>query len=180
VHGVIFASFAGFVSATYGGATARSVLGDEPVYLTSENYPDEVFMALLTRTCEVTGVSRNELERNFGVFAAQTTFAHLYPAFFSIAGSTRNFLLTVEDRIHELVRATIPNATPPQLRVEPLGEEGVHIEYTSPRRLCLLLRGLVEGTAAHYEERAETVETSCMHRGDRACLFEVRLSPLAD
>jgi hypothetical protein len=115
----------------------------------------------------------------FGVFTGATTFTRLYPAFFAIAPSARDFLLTVENRIHELVRATIPNATPPELSVKELDAEGVRIEYTSPRRLCVLLRGLVEGTAGYYGETAAIEETSCMRRGDPACRFDIRLSAAA-
>jgi hypothetical protein len=114
---------------------------------------------------------------DFGVFTGATTFTRLYPAFFAIAPSARDFLLTVETRIHELVRATIPNARPPQLQVSELDEDGVTIDYSSPRRLCVLLRGLAEGTARHYGETAHIDEVTCMRRGDPACRFEVRLSP---
>jgi Haem-NO-binding len=106
------------------------------------------------------------------------TFTRLYPAFFAIASSAREFLLTVETRIHELVRATIPDAAPPQLHVTELGGDGVSIVYSSPRRLCALLRGLTEGTAQHFGETAAIEESTCMRRGDDRCTFEVRLSPL--
>jgi hypothetical protein len=74
------------------------------------------------------------------------------------------------------VRATIPNARPPELHVSELGDDGVTIEYSSPRQLCVLLRGLAEGTAAHYGETAQIDEVSCMKRGDPVCRFEIRLS----
>ena len=82
----------------------------------------------------------------------------------------------MEALIHELVRATIPNATPPRLLVTPLDEDGVQIKYASPRRLCILVRGLVEGTARLYGEKADIDETACMHRGDTACVFQIRFS----
>ena len=44
------------------------------------------------------------------------------------------------------------------------------------RRLCVLLTGLVRGTAAHYGEKAVIEQPECMLRGDAACLFEVRFS----
>jgi hypothetical protein len=75
------------------------------------------------------------------------------------------------------VRATIPNARPPQLHVSELDDDGVAIDYTSPRQLCVLLRGLAEGTASHYGETAQIDEVTCMRRGDPACRFEIRLSP---
>ncbi len=70
----------------------------------------------------------------------------------------------------------MPNAAPPQLRIDGLGDEGVRIAYSSPRRLCVLLRGLVQGTAQHYREAATIEEWTCMHRGDPACTFEIKLS----
>lgn len=179
MHGVIFGSLGDFVFHRYGSEVARDIGAGEPVYLMSEEYEDEAFFRLLRRACERTAVEEDELVRAFGVFAAQTTFARLYPAFFAVAGSARAFLLTVEDRIHELVRATIPNARPPQLSVSAAGPDAVRIEYSSPRRLCVLLTGLVEGTARHYGEEAAIAETACMRRGDPACLFAVTFSPSA-
>jgi predicted hydrocarbon binding protein len=58
-----------------------------------------------------------------------------------------------------------------------LGGDGVVIDYSSPRQLCVLLRGLAEGTARHYGETATIDEVTCMRRGDPLCRFEIRLSP---
>src|SRR5215207_22690 len=154
VHGLIFASFRDFITVQYGPGIAKSILEGQPVHLLTEAYPDEDFLAVVGKACEQTRVETDDLVREFGVFAGETTFPHLYPAFYSVAGGARSFLLTVEALIHELVRATIPNATPPQLLVTPLDEDGVQIEYSSPRRLCILVRGLVDGTARHYGEKA--------------------------
>ncbi len=57
-----------------------------------------------------------------------------------------------------------------------LDADGVVIDYSSPRQLCVLLRGLAEGTARHYGETAQIEEITCMRRGDPSCRFEVRLS----
>jgi hypothetical protein len=177
MHGVIFTSFRDYVSEAHGDETAAELFAGEPIYLLSEAYPDERLLALVGKAAEATGADVETILHDFGVFTARSTFTRLYPAFFTIAGSAREFLLTVEDRIHELVRATIPNAGPPKLEVGELGDDGVTIVYSSPRRLCVLLRGLTEGTARHYDEQAELEETTCMLRGDRACTFEVRFRP---
>jgi hypothetical protein len=177
VHGVIFASFVDYVAARHGSDVASELTAGEPVFLLSESYEDERLLALVTRASEATGIPAPDLVHEVGVFTAQQTFARLYPAFFAVAGGTRAFLLSVETVIHELVRATIPNARPPQLQVRPLGDEGVTVTYTSSRRLCALLAGLVEGTARHYGEKVQVDQTACMLRGDPACLFEIRVSP---
>jgi hypothetical protein len=176
VHGVIFTSLRDYVGAAHGSAAAAAVFEGEPVHLLGEAYPDERLHRLLERTGEVTGAAGDATLRAFGAFTAQHSFARLYPAFFSIAPSAREFLLTVETRIHELVRATIPQARPPRLLVEEDGPDAVRIEYRSPRRLCVFLCGLVEGTAEHYGERAAIEEETCMLRGDEACTFRVSLS----
>jgi hypothetical protein len=178
VHGVIFSSFRDFLIAEHGSATARSVFEGEPDYLLSESYPDESLGRLVGRATKAVGAEADELVHDFGVFTAFATFTRLYPAFYAIARSSRDFVLTVETRIHELVRATIPNAAPPELWVSELGDDGVRIVYSSPRRLCVLLRGLTEGTARHYGETATIEESTCMRRGDDRCTFDVRFSPL--
>lgn len=177
MHGVIFTSFRDYLTEAHGGDLARVVFGEEPIYLLSEAYPDERLLALVGKAAEATGRELDDVVHEFGVFTGATTFTRLYPAFFAIAPSARDFLLTVESRIHELVRATIPNAAPPQLHVSALDDDGVTIDYTSPRRLCVLLRGLAEGTAQYYDETAEIDEATCMLRGDPACRFEIRLRP---
>lgn len=177
VHGVIFASFVDYVAARHGSDVASEILADQPIFLLSESYEDERLLVLINRASELTGTPEAELVYEVGVFTAQQTFARLYPAFFAVAGGTRPFLLSVETFIHELVRATIPNASPPRLHVQPLGDDGVTINYTSSRRLCALLAGLVEGTARHYGEEVEVDQTDCMLRDDPACVFEIRVSP---
>jgi Haem-NO-binding len=176
VHGLIFTTFRDFLTTQYGPTIAAGVFERDPVHVLTEAYPDEDFVAAVKTACELTGVEMDDLVREFGVFAGETTFPRLYPGHYDAAGSARQFLLSVENLIHELVRATIPKATPPRLDVAPLDGDSVRITYASPRKLCLLVRGLVEGTARHYSEAVAIEEMECMHRGDAACLFELRFS----
>jgi predicted hydrocarbon binding protein len=178
VHGLILASFRDYLTAEHGAASEQEVMAGEPRRLVSEAYADELFTSLLARACRVTGLSRDVLLSDFGAFTAEKTFARLYPALFDRSGSARSFLLTVETRIHEVVRVAMPDALPPELEVSEIGESAVSIVYSSPRRLCAMLRGLVEGTARHYGESAQIEERTCVHRGDDACRFEVLFARL--
>jgi hypothetical protein len=175
VHGIIFSAFRDFLTAHHGPAVAKSVFGEEPEYLISQAYPDEALIELLTQACDATGEDLDRLVGAFGVYTGEHVFPRLYPAFYSTAPDTRSFLLSVEERIHELVRATIPKAAPPRLLVKGSGADGVQILYDSPRQLCRLLEGLTVGTARFYGESAAIRETACMKRGAEACCFEVRL-----
>jgi hypothetical protein len=174
VHGLIFASFRDYLLKEHGPQVEHHVTAGEPQYTLSEAYPDEQFLALLERACARTGLSLEELLFEFGVFTSATTFARLYSVLYKLSPTARDFLLTVETPIHDTVRVAMPDARPPQLEVTDLGEDGLEIVYTSPRRICALLRGLVEGTGRVYDEVLEVDEPECMHRGAPACRVVVR------
>lgn len=174
MHGLIFASFRDYLVTEHGVEAANDVTAGEPQYTLSEAYPDEQFLALLERACARTALSADEVLFRFGVFTAATTFARLYAVLFRSSPNARAFLLTVETPIHDVVRVAMPEARPPQLEVTDLGPDGLEILYTSSRRICAMLRGLVEGTGRVYDEVLEVEEPECMHRGDPACRVVVR------
>jgi hypothetical protein len=169
MHGLIFAGFSNFIHARY-PESAEEIWASEPKYDPAAAYSDDEFTRILTRLVERTTDGSREILLEFGRFAAQNTFYELYPAYYDGSGSTQQFLLGVENRIHELVRSTVHGTAPPRLQVSPLGQ-GVSISYTSERGLCDLLEGLVLGTAGHYEETYGIDQVLCMHRGDPACVF---------
>lgn len=169
MHGLIFAGFSNFIHARY-PSLAAAIWESEPPYDPAKAYSDDDFTRILTRAIERTGHGSREILLEFGRFAAQNTFYELYPAYYDESGSTQQFLLGIETRIHELVRSTVHGTAPPRLQVSPLGQ-GVSISYTSERGLCDLLEGLVLGAAGHYEETYATDQVLCMHRGDPACVF---------
>jgi hypothetical protein len=172
VHGLIFGSLRDFSIERLGPEAASEIWADR-IFEMNEAYDDAWFAAQLERVIGVTGESPADVEREFGAFAARKTFAALYPSYYEASGDVFTFLLGIEEKIHELVRATIPGATPPRLHVHSLKDLGVLIAYTSERGLCKLLEGLVLGTAAHYGDDVEVEEIQCMHRGEPGCVFTV-------
>ena len=174
MHGLIFASFRDYLLSEHGPEVAHGVTAGEPQYTLSEAYPDEQFLALLEHACARTRLSRDELLFEFGVFTAATTFARLYPLLYKMSATARDFLLTVETPIHDVVRVALPDARPPALAVTDLGDDGLEIVYTSPRRICAMLRGLVEGAGRVYDETLEVEELECIHHGASACRFVIR------
>ena len=174
MHGLVFAGLQDYSVEALGAERARELWADR-VFAVTEAYEDEWFTAQLDRIAAASGRSRDAVDHDFGVFAARTTFAGLYPEYYAQADDVFDFLLGLEEKIHELVRSTIPGASPPQLQVEPL-DGGVRISYTSRRHLCRLLEGLVHGVAAELGPAVETTEVECVRRGDPACVFTVLAS----
>jgi predicted hydrocarbon binding protein len=173
MHGLVFAALRDFLVSHLDQEQADSIFVSGPPYLMSAPYPDGEFLQLVERGRALSGEPLTDFLRSFGIFTGATTFPRLYPAFYEVAGDTRTFLLTIESRIHELVRATVPDATPPRLHIEAENEERLRIVYDSPRRLCAFLDGLVVGTAAYFGESVEVSEPTCVRRGDAACVFAV-------
>ena len=172
MHGLIFASLRDYTAVRLGEAHAAELWADR-IFETSKAYEDQWFEAQLERLVAATGDSMDEIQRGFGSFAAQSTFTGLYPAYYEQSADTFAFLLGIEEKIHELVRTTIPGSHPPRLHVTPLDEAGVLIAYTSERGLCRLLEGLVLGTAEQYGETVVVEEVQCMRHGDPGCVFTV-------
>jgi hypothetical protein len=172
MHGLIFASLRDYTVQRLGEEHVSDIWSDRIFELT-EAYDDEWFTAQLERLAVATGEPLGEVQRAFGSFAAQETFLRLFPDYYEANKDTFTFLLGIEAKIHELVRATIAGANPPRLHVQRLSELGVLVSYTSARKLCRLLEGLVRGTAAYYGDDLVVEEIQCMHRGDAGCVFTV-------
>ena len=172
MHGLIFASLRDYTVQRLGEEHVSDIWSDR-VFEVTEAYDDEWFAAQLERLAVATGEPLDEVQRAFGSFAAQETFLRLFPNYYEANEDTFAFLLGIEEKIHELVRATIPGANPPRLHVQRLSELGVLVSYTSERMLCRLLEGLVHGTAAYYGDDVVVEEIQCMHRGDAGCVFTV-------
>jgi hypothetical protein len=172
MHGLVFAALRDYTIERLGQADAAELWVDR-VFETTESYDDEWFGAQLDRLARATGETRAQVDAGFGAFAGRNTFAALYPGYYEESGDVLSFLLGIEDKIHEVVRSTIPGARPPRLQVHPLGETGVLISYTSERHLCRLLEGLVLGSAERLGEAVDVEEVQCMERGDPGCVFTV-------
>jgi len=174
MHGLIFGGLREFAEQRLGAAAAAEIWAGTAFELDAA-YPDEDFLAQVERVRAAAGVTHSELEREFGSFTAQEVFLRLYPDYYDANAGCLPFLLGIEEKIHEVVRTTIPGALPPKLHVRTLGADGVLVSYTSERQLCRLLEGLLLGVAAHYGERVALEEIQCMHRDDPGCVFTVQL-----
>lgn len=172
MHGLIFTAFRQYTWARLPDH-ATAIWDGLPDYDHAGAYDDGELEALVARTSAVTGRDRGEILRDFGRFTGFWVFRVMRPEYYEESAGTRRFLLDVEARIHETVRATTPGAAPPYLHVTPLGDGGVSVAYTSPRALCELVEGLVSGVADYYGERFTIAEPVCMKRGDPACSFVV-------
>lgn len=176
MHGVIFAALKKFCRTRLGPSAWETVLEHggmaDRVFLTSESYPDEETLALIASVCDLTGAETSVLLEDFGDFLASELIT-LYAPLVRPQWRTLDLLLNTENTIHRVVRLR-SHADPPQIRCESNGPDQVTILYSSPRRLCVLARGLIRGVARHYSEAVTIAEPTCMLRGDSTCELVVR------
>lgn len=90
MHGLIFASLRDYTAARFGEERAAEILSDR-VFETTEAYDDRLFTEQLERLVAASGDSMQGIQRGLGEFAAQKTFAGLYPDYYQQSGDTFTF-----------------------------------------------------------------------------------------
>jgi Haem-NO-binding len=174
VHAGILYSLGEYVRAR-GSSAARTTyasLVDSGEVLTFREISDDRVRAIIEAVAKAELVSAQELLARYGQFWVGSARSS-YPEAFG-ARDPVEFLLRL-GAVHRAARA-LPGASPPPIDVEPGGPGRATLRYDSPRRMCGLVRGIVEGLAAVYARNLETKESECMLRGDARCTFELTYS----
>lgn len=143
------------------------------VFAGPKAYPDDDFLALVGTTCRLHGQDAPRLIREFGRFLFPR-FVRRYPIFLVPQMTAKQFLKTVDGTIHVVVRKLNPDAGLPKFEYEDPASDRLVIRYQSPRRMCELMLGLVDGVADHFDERASAEEPRCLKRGDDHCRVELQ------
>ncbi|WP_422055231.1 heme NO-binding domain-containing protein [Sphingomonas sp.] len=146
--------------------------GLEGAYTSLGSYPDSEIMALVGAAASAQGKTPAEILRWFGT-AAIPVLAAKYPVFFVGQSDARNFLLSVNGIIHPEVRKLYSGAGCPHFRFSEQSGELI-IRYNSPRKLCALAHGFIDGSAAYYREAVTVDHRSCMHDGADECALAVQ------
>jgi hypothetical protein len=178
MHGIIFVELKKYVQSTVGPGTWETLLAKSGLtrtaYLTTSVYPDEEMVALVTTAASLTGKAIPVILEDFGEFLVPGLIK-TYRSFLRPDWRTLDTIQHTEANIHKAVRLRNPGAAPPALAVTRTGPDEVVIVYNSPRKMCGVAKGIARGIAGHYGERITLSESTCMHRGDRACTLSVRL-----
>jgi Haem-NO-binding len=180
MKGVVFKLLEESVRQEYGEDAWDDLLdaaGLEGTYTSLGSYPDADLMKLVSAASSSLNLPPEAVVRWFGR-QALPLMAESYPHFFQPHTSTRAFVLTLNDIIHPEVRKIYPGADVPEFDFDASSEEVLVMGYRSPRKLCSLAQGLIEGAAAHYGEAVMFEQLQCMHRGDDKCVFRLTFRKL--
>lgn len=178
MKGVVFNLLEEVVCEHHGDAAWDDLLDAAEVsgsYTSLGSYPDVEMGKLVEAASTALSMPATDVLRWFGQ-EAMPRLAKRYPAFFVAHKSVRPFVLSLNSIIHPEVHKLYPGAHCPHFHFEEAADGALLISYLSPRKLCALAHGFVEGAAAHYHETAEIEHLQCMHNGDAECVLRVAIA----
>lgn len=179
MHGVIFVELKKYVDAKVGGDAWRALVETSGVptkmYMAMRTYDDAELVSLVQTASSMTGTPAPALLRDFGAFIVPDLMK-MYRAFMKNDWRTLDVLQYTESNIHAQVRQMTKGAMPPFLTCTRTSPTDVMIRYSSPRRLCSVGEGIIDGIAAHFGEKVVQRHDKCMLRGAAECEMGVKLA----
>ncbi|HEX6477252.1 MAG TPA: heme NO-binding domain-containing protein [Ktedonobacteraceae bacterium] len=181
MHGLIFVTWEKYLAERFGSKLLnnyRSTIGETAATspLASRVYDDATLLAGVGAAVKLTQLPADTLLWEYGrYFMMNGLTSHLCAYLLTQVHSGRDLLLTMRDA-HAQMRRTPDGLTPPLFSYEAISSDPHELAliYDSPRKLCSLLWGAIEGAAARYGEKVQIVERSCMKQGAPLCRFELR------
>jgi hypothetical protein len=180
VHGLVFVTWERYLAERFQGGIInryRAALdGIAPTPLLADRvYDDAALLAAVKAASNITHVPADTLLREYGYyFITNALTRHRCAYLLSQTHNGLELLLAMHDA-HEQMGRLPDGLTPPlfKYRRSPHDPETLIVVYDSPRQICSVLWGAIEGAAAYYGETAQVTELRCMKRGYAVCEFAV-------
>lgn len=178
MHGFIFSEIRKYVETKLGREAWLAVMEKAGLgrkeYENFLSYPDEEAVGIVVSASQITGIPIPTVLEDFGRFLG-VDLLKIYRPLINPEWKTLEFLLNVEETIHQIVRTRNRQAKPPHLVCTKVGENEVAIQYGSARKLSPLARGIAAGVATYYGEEVEISESLLTPDGSRV---EIRVRRL--
>lgn len=173
MKGIVFCLFNELVEEKFGLEMWETLLEkvqpeSQGIYTSAANYPFTELVALVGELSAQSGLPANDLVTAFGEYMFPK-FAERNPEFVSDIDNLKDFLKTVDQVIHVEVKKMYPSANLPSFDYEDDASDQLTMRYQSPRKLCHLSEGLIQGAAKHYGESIHVDHPVCMHNGAEHC-----------
>jgi len=129
----------------------KANLSENRHFSTLEDVPDKDILALVHAVADVAKLTEAQVMDAFGEYWSTVYAPTVYKTYFTMAKSTREFLLSL-DNIHVSMTKTIKNAHPPRFNYEWKDEKNLVMHYKSERGLAALMPGLIKGLGKYYKD----------------------------
>lgn len=180
MYGIIFDFMRDYVIEKHGGSSTWSTLlkatGQSPykIYFPVKDYPDQEIVALAVKASEALKLPLEAVLEDFGKFVGRRLITFYYMYIKNENFKTLDIIESAGTYIHDALHRHNPLRKPPVISAERVSADEVILHYTSQRRLCHVVRGIVAGMADHFGEEFKLTETQCMHTGADTCRFTVK------
>lgn len=183
MHGLIFVTWERFLSERFSHRLLQAYRGllEETAAsapLASRVYDDALLLTGVGVASSLSGLPAGILLREYGRYFILNGLTRNRCAYLLTQIRSGKELLLTMSNAHRQLSCTPEGLTPPLFGYEAVPEdrEGMVLIYQSPRKVCSLLEGAIEGAAALYEEHVSIIEHTCMLKGALTCRFQVRFS----
>jgi len=184
MQGLIFVTWEKYLSERFSGLLIKQyqdTIGRTPstAPLASHVYDDDLLLSAVTAMHGISKLPVDTLLQEYGhYFITNGLTRHLCAHILNQVHGARDLLLAMHDA-HEQMSRLPDGLTPPLFKyaARPGKANELTLIYDSPRKLCPLLTGAIEGAAERYGEQTSIFERTCMRRGDLVCTIEIRFSP---
>lgn len=182
MHGLIFMTWEKYLAERLGFPflhSYREHIGESlsAIPLANRLYDDATLLAGVAAASQLSRLPVEILLREYGrYFIINGLTGHLCSYILSNVFSGRDLLLTMRDA-HARLRRTLEGMQPPLFEYVSADPNEVTLLYDSPRQLCTVLLGAIEGAAQRYGETVQIEEQSCMKQGAATCRIKAVFSP---
>lgn len=177
MKGIVFTVFGKMVEEKFGLKIWDQIIRETNpasggIYTASATYSDAEVFSLIGKLSEITQTPANDLVFSFGEYLFHQLAAK-YPHFLKNL-TFKKFLMSIEHVIHVEVKKLYPDAGLPTFSYETPSDSELVMIYRSPRKLCRLAEGLIQGASVHLKAPYQLTHPLCMHHGSPHCRLELK------
>lgn len=186
MKGIIFNLLEGYLTSTGGEECFEKILqqctlktADPMLIVAPGTYPDADFLEIVRAAAADMQVPEAEFYRNFGCYAIPR-MAERYPNFFTPFTCPKDFLKFI-GMVHLVeIKKIFLDAKVPDFTFLDTGPDELILRYSSRRRLCHMVEGLIEGLAVYYKVKVSYRQPHCLMKGDEVCEFHIRFQEASE
>lgn len=172
MKGTVVATWISSMKELYGEAAVNKVLngngwGEDRIINPMEDIEDASIGAIISDVAKSVGKPVGTVWREIGRSNIKS-FSKWFPSYFE-RFSLKGFLMMMDD-VHKQLTKMIPGARPPRLIATEMSSNQIEICYASPRGMFDYFLGLLDGSAAFFNEKMEVEELERTTEGENKVL----------
>jgi hypothetical protein len=183
MHGIIFVAWEKYLKDRFHSKVLyeyHTAIGSTAPFLADHVYDDADLFKGVAIVSQITNVPVETLLREYGhYFIINGLVRHLRTYLpDQVSSGGRELLLSMASAHAQMGRGS-DGIRPPlfKYQVSKNDPNTIYVLYNSPRKICSVLWGALEGVASYFHESVTITEHTCMNKGDLACKLEARFFP---